>query len=121
MPMGTSLDDHIVEDPVVHCKPEVEDQGGIYSHTGTLVPWIEYSITQHEAHAATVRGPLCISPYSSFLHSSHPCLYQGPQIILSVDCDAFGLTANVLGIKVPGDPLTCSVKQREKGIYGTFI
>jgi hypothetical protein len=23
-----------------------------------------------------------------------------------VDCDAFGLTANVSGIKVPGDPLT---------------
>jgi hypothetical protein len=33
-------------------------------------------------------------------------LHQGPQIILSVDCDAFGLTANVSGIKVPGDPLT---------------
>jgi hypothetical protein len=33
-------------------------------------------------------------------------IYQGPQIILSVDCDAFGLTANVSGIKVPGDPLT---------------
>jgi hypothetical protein len=27
-----------------------------------------------------------------------------------VDCDAFGLTANVSGIKVPGDPLTAVVK-----------
>jgi hypothetical protein len=26
-----------------------------------------------------------------------------------VDCDAFGLTANVSGIKVPGDPLTCVI------------
>jgi hypothetical protein len=32
-------------------------------------------------------------------------VYKGPQIILSVDCDTFGLTADVLGIKVPGDPL----------------
>jgi hypothetical protein len=33
-------------------------------------------------------------------------IYQGPQIILSMDCDAFGLTADVSGIKVPGNPLT---------------
>jgi hypothetical protein len=26
-----------------------------------------------------------------------------------VDCDAFGLTSDVLGIKVPGDPLTVSI------------
>jgi hypothetical protein len=41
-------------------------------------------------------------------------IYQGPQIILSVDCDAFGLTADVSGIKVPGDPLTISLIHKKK-------
>jgi hypothetical protein len=39
-------------------------------------------------------------------------IYQGPQIILSVDCDAFGLTANVSGIKGPGNPLTVRAVMR---------
>jgi hypothetical protein len=44
--------------------------------------------------------------------------YQGPQIILSVDCDAFGLTANMSGIKVPGDSLTDASEHNKAHPFG---